>query len=230
MNYFSQKSVLVTSPGVEKRELSLLSTISSYITREVDAVLTTKEVKEWYAWSRKHWVYKLNEWENDIWNNDFCYISDENIHIKITRESIKKWIKETWKIYVNHELLEAYLRKWYISNNEMISWIESYIYVTALSAIEIIQSPLFAWSNSGWKILIHDYHDLDHDLSSEYQTCLAYAIEKWWLEWREMKIITDTLSLWWDTLEYFIKQHFNNFLAPEILNKLLFNKKSQYAN
>lgn len=216
MNYFLQNSVWVPPSWIEKRNSSLFNTLSSYITKEVDSILTTKEVQQWYAWSKKLWVYKINEWENVIWNNDFCYISDEDVHIKTTKESVKKWIKEHWKIIVNKEILEAYLRKWYINNDELINWVESYIYVTVLTTIEKNQLSLFAQNWCGEKILIQNYN-----VSLEYQSYLAYAIAKWWLEWSEMKKITDILSARWETVEYFIEHYFNNFLPHIILNKLL---------
>lgn len=152
--------------------------------------------------------------------NVFCYISEANVHIKITKDSIKSDIIENWRICVNQELLEAYIKKWYIAKHELNEWVERYIYKIALDAVEKIQLPLFTKIKNWKKIFLHDYHDLVRDLSSEYQNCLAYAITKWWIEGKELKIVTDALRFWWDTLDYFIRRFYNDSLREDILSKI----------
>lgn len=259
MNFFSQKAPLVSPEGYELVHRwiknKVVNTIASIFQRELGAVLTCNEVKQWYFLSRKHWVYKISDLVDSDWNNlveekakkdiqknecfpysefhvalekteknDFCYISEANIHIKITKNTIKKWIIETWKNCINYDVLEAYVNKWYITKKELVDWINSYIFKTALEAIEKAQSPLFSKSRGWDKQLIREYHDLDHDLLPEYQVCLAFAIAKGWIDGKEMRVITDILKAGWDSLEYFIWSYFDAHLSEDRLKRLCRSK------
>lgn len=247
----SRNAVWVPPEPVEDQDKIVFNVLMDYIKGEVWSVFSKDEVKEWYFWSRKHWVYKIfnlvdSEWNSlveenakkDIQNkeyspyrefhvasekaekNDFCYLSEANVHIKMTKNTIKKWVIETWKNCINYDVLEAYVNKWYITKKELTDWINSYIFKTALEAIEKAQSPLFAKSRGWEKQFIREYHDLDHDLLPEYQVCLAFAIVKGWIDGKEMKAVTDILKAEWDSLEYFIWNYFDAHLSEDKLKRL----------
>jgi len=198
-SFANRNSILVDTTWETYKSKWTLERIFSTIKWEADAILI----------------------ESDINNFSFIKQKDKIIYDNKTRilyKLLKRWtINESEQDY---NLLQEYIKQWFIDIDEikeiMIIFFKSKLFDIFIKA----KSPLI-WSGY-WhkKIIIQNYHDLDHDLLKNEQLILSYWIKNKLLSQVNIDMLENISIKWWDTLNYFCDSHYDENLVDSYLKKI----------
>lgn len=153
-------------------------------------------------------------------------------NIWITNSILWKYIIEKlnseWLLNLSDASILKYLMSfinWEITiNDDIRPVIKNKIKLQAERVYNIILSPL-NWTLPSWKLIqISEFHDPDHDLQKKDQIVLSYSIKHKLLDLEKINKIEEILKIWFDDLEYFLLEHYDDNLFEEYLLDYLKNQ------
>ena len=175
----------------------------------VNAILSIDQVKDWYYYSKKKWVVRLDNICKDI--ICFSIISDKEKNIKKNKANIFHLIENYWLDYWimtidynNYKLLLiSYFKLWLITKEEL-------------------QEVIIKYFKNQSNIIIKDIYDDLMILEKKDKLILVYLIKHNLLEKSKITLLTNILSIHWCSIKTFLFQYYyREDLLKEYFDDLL---------
>lgn len=196
-----------------------LRTVINFVKWYHGALLTPKEVNDWYY--IKNWKLERLKTDPEEWQNNKYMLRKDLV------EQLKSWIinKLYWKFSHTTEMLDSYYEKWFITENDLRKLLSDFI---NSEIMYLINSPLTSTtSTTSWyvwkKRTMKDYHDIDNDISDNYKKILVFWIINWLVNDETLSRINYLLIKSWDEMSYLLSQFNSRNMSSIDLIKSLQN-------
>lgn len=255
-NFWSRNVVIADSISIQAGHQTFLEKVRSFCAWSVDAVLTQKQVQEWYYWTSE-WITKLDkskvraqanillkeqtfiDAKSDLFlihrafvseqcREDNSFITQKNAIIAQDVQTLLQEVEKKWEIISPklEKTLSYYLEEWYLTIELIEVALMKYFQNMTLELYGFIDTPIFKKEN-GKKAKISEYHSVNGDLSETQREVLAYGMKKWFLDNEKLLKIVQALKAGGDDLEIFYKKSYKSHLFNTYLQSILnIGKKS----